>query len=148
MPTQADAASGSALPEELQADEESKKPALENELVVTLDKLDKVVSPLQLADVLYRQGHYETAFKNYCTANERLSEESVADRQWILFQKANCRRHSDLNEAIQLYNELIKSFPNSKWTAAANSRLKMIEWTQANQIKNLLEVEANDTDSQ
>ncbi|MHC4949463.1 MAG: tetratricopeptide repeat protein [Planctomycetota bacterium] len=148
MPVQMDAAEDSPLPEEVQVVEESIKPALENELVVRLEKLDKVVSPLQLADVLYRQGHYEQALKNYCTVYEKLSEDRIADRQWILFQKANCCRHSDLNEVIRLYNELIKSFPNSKWAAAANSQLKMIEWTRANQIKDLLEIEANDTDSQ
>ena len=142
------AASDSPSPKEVQAGEESKKPAPENELVVMLEKLDKVISPLQLADVLYRQGYYEPALKNYGTAYEQLSKDSVADHQWILFQKANCCRHSDLNESIRLYNELINSFPNSKLAAAANSRLKMIEWTQANQIKDLLEVKANDTNSQ
>ncbi len=148
MPTQADATSDSALPEEAQTSEESKKPAPENELVVTLEKLDKIVSPLQLADVLYRQGYYESAFKNYCMVDEQLAEDRAADHQWILFQKANCRRHSDFNEAIRLYNELMKSFPNSKWTTAANSQLKMIEWSQVSRIEDLVENETDDTNSQ
>jgi len=145
MPPQTDAATGPLPPEEPQVGEESEKLAPEDELVVTLAKVDKVISPLQLADVLYRQGYYKLAFENYCKVDERLSEDRVTDRQWILFQKANCRRHSDPNEAIGLYNELIKSFPNSKWTTAANSRLKMIEWSQLNQIRDLVENEIDDT---
>ncbi|MHC5143653.1 MAG: tetratricopeptide repeat protein, partial [Planctomycetota bacterium] len=119
----------------------------EDDLAVRLEKVEKVLSPLQLADVLYRQGHYQLAFENYCAVYDRLSEDQTEDRQWILFQKANCCRYSDLNEAIRLYNELIKSFPNSKWTVAANSRLKIIEWGQLNQIRELVENETDDANS-
>ncbi|MHC4236709.1 MAG: tetratricopeptide repeat protein [Planctomycetota bacterium] len=145
--SQTDTASELPLPEESQIVEESKEPVPENNLVVTLEKLDTILSPLQLADVLYRQGYYELAFKNYCTVYEQLPKDSLADRQWILFQKGNCCRYSDPDKAALFYNELINSFPNSRWTASANSRLKMIQWTQANQIKDLLEVEANDPNS-
>ena len=125
----------------------SEKLSQEDELAVTLKKADKIVRPLQLADVLYRQGYYELAFGNYCTVDEQLAEGHVTDRQWILFQKANCRRHSHPDEAIGFYNELIQSFPNSKWTTAATSRLKMIEWSQLNQIKDLVENETDDANN-
>ena len=147
MPSQTEAATVPLPLEMPQADEESEKPASEDELVVTLEKVGKVISPLQLADVLYRQGYYKLAFENYCAVGEQLAEDSVVDRQWILFQKANCRRHSDPNEAIGFYNELIRSFPNSKWTTAANSRLKTIEWSQLNQIRDLVENETDDTNN-
>lgn len=148
MPSQADAVAGPPLPEESQTSEKSEKLSQEDELAVTLKKTDKITSPLQLADVLYRQGYYKLAFENYCTVDERLSEDCITDRQWILFQKANCRRHSNPDEAIGFYNELIKSFPNSKWTTAANSRLKMIEWSQLNQIMDLVENETDDTNNE
>jgi hypothetical protein len=147
MLSQADAATAPLPSEEPKAGKESKKPSPEDELVVTLEKVDKVISPLQLADVLYRQGYYKLAFENYCAVGEQLAEDRIVDRQWILFQKANCRRHSDPNEAIRLYNELIKSFPNSKWTTVASSRLKMIEWSQLNQIRDLVENETDDTNN-
>ena len=144
---QTDGAIAASPPENPQAGKESKKPSSEDELVVTLEKVDKVISPLQLADVLYRQGYYKLAFENYCTVDEHLAEDRVADHQWILFQKANCCRLSDSNEAIRFYNELIKSFPNSKWTTVASSRLKMIEWSQLNPIRDLVEHETDDTNN-
>jgi len=144
MPPQTDTAATSPPPEKSQAGEKSTP---EDNLAVRLEKVEKVLSPLQLADVLYRQGHYQLAFENYCAVYEGLSEDQTEDRQWILFQKANCCRYSDLNEAIGLYNELIKSFPNSKWTVAANSRLKIIEWRQLNQIRELVENETDDANS-
>ncbi|RKY10394.1 MAG: hypothetical protein DRP56_01120 [Planctomycetota bacterium] len=147
VPSQTDAAVGPLLPGKSQISKESGKPTPEDELVVVLEKMDRAISSLQLADVLYRQGYYELAFENYCTVDEQLSEGRVTDHQWILFQKANCRRHSNPNEAIGFYNELIKSFPNSKWTTAANSRLKMTEWSQLNQIRDLAENETDDTNN-
>lgn len=144
VPPQTDTAATSPSPEKSQAGE---KLTAEDDLAVRLEKVEKVLSPLQLADVLYRQGHYQLAFENYCAVYERLSEDQTEDRQWILFQKANCCRYSDLNEAIRLYNELIKFFPNSKWTVAANSRLKIIEWGQLNQIRELVENETDDANS-
>ena len=141
------AAATPSLSEEPTAREEDEAPSLEDILAVTLKKVDKITSPLQLADVLYRQGYYELAFENYCTVGAQLAEDGVVDHQWILFQKANCRRHSNSNEAIRLYNELIKSFPNSKWTTAATSRLKMIEWSQLNQTKDWVENETDDANN-
>ncbi len=147
---QANIASDTPLPDEVQPAKKEIETVSEplNDIVAMLDKLDKVVKPLQLADVLFRQGHFEAAFKNYNIAYEHLSADRIADRQWVMFQKANCCRRIDCNESVRLYRELIESFPNSKWTTAANSHLKMIEWTQANQIKDLLEVEDNDPNSQ
>jgi len=148
MSSQVDAAAVPLPSEESQISEKSEKLSQEDELGVTLKKMDKVISPLQLADVLYRQGYYELAFENYCAVGEQLTADSIVDRQWILFQKANCRRHSNLNEAVGFYNELIQSFPNSKWTTAANSQLKMIEWSQLNQIRDLVGNKTDDTNSQ
>jgi hypothetical protein len=136
--------------EKPQVIEEKEKPAKEeqeDELPARIEKVDKVVSPLQLADVLYRQGYNELAFKNYCAVGEQLTEEKVADLQWILFQKANCLRRSDPDKAVGFYNELIESYPNSTWTKAAKSQLKMIEWGHTDQGKSLLGDERDDTSS-
>jgi len=148
MPPVADAAPYSVRPEAPSAAEKNEKKALKNELILTLEKVDTVVSPLQLADVLYRQNYYELAFKSYCAAEGQLAEDEnrTVDHQWILFQKANCLRRSDLDEAIRLYRKLINTFPNSKWAAVASSRLKMIAWSQANPVEGLPGVGTNDAD--
>ena len=147
LSSQADATANSSPAEKPQASEEIETLSPQDELTLTLEKIDTITSPLQLADVLYRQGYYDLAFDNYCTVAEQLPEEHVTDRQWVLFQKANCCRYSNPNEAVGFYNELTQSFPNSKWAAAANSRRKIIEWNQANQIKDLVKNEADDTNN-
>ena len=144
IPSQPSTAETSPPLEESRADEEDQGPVPEDDLAVMLEKINEVVSPLRLADVLYRQGRYELAFKNYATVYEQLGEDCVSDCQWVLFQKANCCRHSDLNEAIELYKELIESYPNSRWTAAASSRLKMSQWYQLSQIRELTGNKTND----
>ncbi|MDH4201300.1 MAG: hypothetical protein OEV87_00200 [Phycisphaerae bacterium] len=148
VPPAADAAPDFVLPEVPLAGEKSEKTALKNEQVLTLEKIDTAVSPLQLADVLYRLNYYELAFKSYCTAEGQFAEDEnhTADHQWILFQKANCLRGIDLDEAIRLYRELINTFPNSKWAAVASSRLKMIAWSQANPVEGLPGIGTNDAD--
>jgi len=150
LPSAADAAPDPALPEAASAGEKPEKTALKNDLILAIENVDTVVSPLRLADVLYRQGYYEPAFKSYCAAEEHLAEDEnrTADHQWILFQKANCLRDSDLDGAVRLYHELINTFPNSKWAAVASSRLKMIAWSQANPVKALPEVGTHDANRQ
>lgn len=115
--------------------EESAIEVTADEVIVSIEKIEMPLHPLKLADVLYRQGCFQQALKYYQLVNEQLDEESVVDRQWVLFQMANCCRQSDSQKAVQLYSELINAYPNSQWAGIALGRQKTIEWDHLNQIE-------------
>lgn len=115
-----------------------KNPVIESsevDLIAGIENAQAVVDPLKLADVLYRRGYYQQALHYYQQVFEQLYEESLMDRQWVLFQMANCYRDSDPQKAIQLYTQLTDQYPNSRWAEIALSRIATIQWHQDYQIK-------------
>ncbi|MCE5186601.1 MAG: tetratricopeptide repeat protein [Planctomycetaceae bacterium] len=106
-------------------------------LLMSLQKADRVVNPLLLADALFRQGLYPQAYDYYKTAMSEQPEQ--ADNvQWALFQMANCCRYADPAKAKEHYNALISRFPNCLWNASATSRLATIEWTMNESLKSYI----------
>ena len=110
-------------------------PASRSVMQISAEEIETALHPLALADVLYRQGDYPSAFLCYQYVLGRLDKDNITDRQWVLFQMANSSRRNDPPEAIRLYSELTAAYPNSKWTAIALSRQKTLEWNQTNRIE-------------
>ncbi len=92
--------------------------------------LSKVSNPLELADVLYKDGKLKQAAFFYKMAYEKLSNRFAkeADLAWTLFQIGNCVRHTEPSEAIISYKQLISQYPQSPWSGAAQTLLDTIEW--------------------
>lgn len=110
----------------------------ENDILAQLEKVLQPACPLQLADTLFCQGYHEKALEYYQEVYEELEENDVIGRQWVLFQMANCLRSTETARAVELYDELIKLYPNSAWSAVAASRKISIEWNQTSQIAEIL----------
>jgi tetratricopeptide (TPR) repeat protein len=104
-------------------------------LLRQLEKAERVVDPLQLADTLFRQGYEAEAFMFYQQAAEQLAAEDIETLQWTLFQRANCCRRTDPAKAIGLYSELLSRFPGSRWSGAAKASQMTLEWTMNERLK-------------
>ncbi len=89
--------------------------------------------PAALADVLYRAGRVDLAGRYYAMALKAVLREDAQSHQWLLFQTANCLRHTDTRQAVALYEELIRLYPNAIWTAAAQARLRTLNWLAAHE---------------
>lgn len=93
----------------------------------------KVPYPMELADTLYRKGQYELAGRYYQTALKTADKSDAVVYPWLLFQAANCLRHTAPQQAETMYQELIRLYPNSIWATAAQARYKMLTWLNVNQ---------------
>lgn len=91
--------------------------------------------PMELGDMLYRKGHFELAGRYYQIALKAADKSDAAVYPWLLFQAANCLRHTDLPQATALYQELMRLYPNSVWATAAQARDKMLTWLTVNHDK-------------
>ena len=99
----------------------------------TIGPETSVLSPIELADVLYRAGKPEQAVRFYEMALNGMNKDNLPVHQWVLFQTANCLRHTDAARAGTLYEELIRLYPSSVWAAAAKARHQMLIWLEANE---------------
>jgi len=91
--------------------------------VQDLDAVDRV----KLADMLFRNGDYETALQHYRSAAKLELEQS--DRDWVNFQIASCLRNlGKLSEAAAIYRELIASTQSKELAKAAGWFLDVIRW--------------------
>ena len=88
--------------------------------------------PMHLADVLYRADSPELAARYYDIALKTTCQEDASAYSWLLFQAANCLRHTDSAKAKQHYDALIRAYPNSVWAAAAQARLQTLRWLETN----------------
>jgi len=93
-----------------------------------IDQIAEPVEPLALADALFRCGEYERAERFYRLAAEQIDSPSEADWQWAVFQRANCLRHSQPQQARQVYEELLKQVPASRWSSAAKAATETLQW--------------------
>ena len=108
-------------------------PTLSADALTLLNEDIKVPYPLELADTLYRKGQYELAGRYYRMAMKAADKSDAAVYPWLLFQAANCLRHTEPRQAETMYQELIRLYPNSVWAAAAQARYKMLTWLNINQ---------------
>jgi hypothetical protein len=107
----------------------------------------RIADPVSIADALYLGGHWDEAFLFYERAlaapagqvatgdsprrGDAAPGPSGDGKAWLLFQAANCRRRADPAAAAALYQRLAAEHPQSPWTAVARTRLRILEWRQA-----------------
>lgn len=114
-----------------------------NNLFGKLKNAAQASHPLKVADILYRQKYYTQALEYYETIYPTLSEDRVIERQWVLFQMANCCRSTDPDRASKLYAELIQLYPSSEWTSIASAQKKLLEWNQMIRVQELINKDVN-----
>jgi tetratricopeptide (TPR) repeat protein len=93
-----------------------------------IDEIAEPVEPMALADALFRCGEYGRAERFYRLAAEQIGSPSEPDWQWAVFQRANCLRHSQPQQARQVYEELLKQVPASRWSSAAKAATETLQW--------------------
>ena len=99
------------------------------------------VGGLELAKVLYKAGKYQMALPMFKAAYEIY--EKAEDREtcaWILLMAADCERANNPETAAGLYQNFLKTFPDSPWYAFADFRAKLLAW-QATQLNTAPEKE-------
>ncbi|MEN6309369.1 MAG: tetratricopeptide repeat protein [Anaerohalosphaeraceae bacterium] len=114
-----------------------------------LARLDQVTEPLNAiaaADALYRMKDYARAMRFYEVAIDT-AKSNVMNRQWAMYQSANCMRCQDADRAVELYGRLIAEYPNSPWSSAALAQRKNLEWLKKNQAELKQRIPANDPNS-
>jgi len=140
--------SDTKAPEELQAKEaESKLPyePVSDETLQAIEDLlkhsDQLGNPFELGEVLFLSGRLKQAEVFYRQALGRSGADdsgSAQDRDWILFQIANCLREDNPPEALKLYRQLIAEYPDSPWTELAKAQEKLIDWYQKDKPRTLI----------
>jgi tetratricopeptide (TPR) repeat protein len=100
---------------------------------VILNEIENPVNVMATADALYQAKDYRQAVRFYQMASETVGKDNPADRQWALYQTANCLRYEDPDKAIQAYQKLIAEYSSSSWIAAAMIQQKNLEWYKKNQ---------------
>lgn len=109
-----------------------------------LKSVQNPVSPMSLADVLYRGGQFELAYAFYQRALQAAPSDDAAGRAWALFQSANCLRQTDPAKAIAWYAKLLELYPNCLWAPMAKAQQKWLDW----QIKNFSDLSRYDAKAQ
>jgi tetratricopeptide (TPR) repeat protein len=97
---------------------------------------ERIADPVGVADALYLAGHRDEASLFYDRA---LAAHPTDDaKAWLLFQAANCRQSGDPAAATALYQRLLAEHPQSAWGEVAKTRLRLLEWRQAERPETLL----------
>lgn len=95
------------------------------------EKPDGLLNPFAVAEILYASGHLIEAAGFYEKALTRLDQEALdgaQQRDWIIFQRANCLRVQQPDQAVALYQMLLREHPDSPWKESAQIWLKLAEW--------------------
>jgi hypothetical protein len=94
------------------------------------------VNLMALADDLYAHEKHELALAVY----ERvLAVAANEDKPWLLFQIANCRRHTDVPQAaLAAYGRVVSECPKTLWADLAAAQVQLLQWRGANDIDALL----------
>jgi tetratricopeptide (TPR) repeat protein len=116
-----------ALEAEKQA-ADSGEEAAKKKWLERIDQIAEPVEPMALADALFRCGEYERAERFYQLAAEQIGSPPEPDWQWAVFQRANCLRHSQPQQARQVYEELLKQVPAGRWSSAAKAATETLQW--------------------
>lgn len=105
-----------------------------NSFETDIDGVKNPVNPMAAADVLYQAKDYPRALRFYQIAAESKAPDNSVNRQWALYQAANCLRHQDPQKAITTYQQVITEYPGSPWTPAALIQQKNLEWFKQKQM--------------
>jgi len=101
----------------------------------------RINNPLELGEMLFRNGNYKEAFLFYREAlvrTEPNNPDTAMDRAWILFQTGNCLRDSDMPGAAEMYGRLITEFPNSLWAQMSMVQSRFITWYQKDEPQKII----------
>lgn len=101
----------------------------------------KIDNPLELGELLFRNGNYKEAVLFYREALNRADSnrpDASMDRAWLLFQTGNCLRNSDMDQAEKMYSQLITEFPNSLWADMAVVQTQFIAWYKKDEPQKLV----------
>jgi tetratricopeptide (TPR) repeat protein len=101
----------------------------------------QINNPLELGELLFRNGNYKEAVLFYREAlvrTEPNNPDTAIDRAWILFQTGNCLRNSDMPGAAEMYGRLITEFPNSLWAQMSMVQSRFITWYQKDEPQKLI----------
>lgn len=101
----------------------------------------RVNNPLELGELLFRNGNYKEAVFFYREALVRMepnNPDTAMDRAWILFQTGNCLRNSDMPGAAEIYSRLITEYPNSLWAQMSIVQSRFITWYQKDEPQTLI----------
>ena len=90
----------------------------------------------EVADALYLVGQKQVAEAFYQRALTGADE--AGERAWLMFQLANCKKQTDPDLAKKLYGQLAAEYTDSSWCPIALMGIRMIEWEQINQPKELI----------
>lgn len=107
---------------------DSGEEAVVKEWLERIDQIEEPVEPMGMANALFRCGQYERAERFYRLAAEQINSPSEPDWQWAVFQRANCLRHTQPQQARQVYEELLKQVPASRWSSAAKAAMETLQW--------------------
>lgn len=113
-----------------------------------LENKQTILYPADVADVLFRAGKINEAARFYEMALNTVDKDKASIHQWLLFQTANCLRHSNGSRAAMLYDELIRLYPNSAWAAAAQARRQILIWMETRQQELKTRTAKQDNDEQ
>ena len=101
----------------------------------------QIENPMELGELLFRNGNYKEAVLFYREALIRTSPTNpgaAMDRAWLLFQIGNCLRNSDMPGAAKMYGQLVTEFPNSLWARMAMVQNQFITWYQKDEPKKII----------
>jgi tetratricopeptide (TPR) repeat protein len=95
------------------------------------DRPEALMDPFGIAEILYSTGHLPEAARFYEKALERIDPDDAAGarkRAWVIFQNANCLRRQQPVQAAEIYQRLMREYPDSPWKDAAQIWLSLAEW--------------------
>ncbi|MBN1796301.1 MAG: tetratricopeptide repeat protein [Sedimentisphaerales bacterium] len=102
-----------------------------------------VKQPFMLAELLYLNGYDEHAayFYNLALSLQGKSEKTDdSDKAWLLFQKANCQRLFEPQQAVETYKQLISEYPNSLWFGQAQANLELLQFNLNEEPEKIIEL--------
>jgi tetratricopeptide (TPR) repeat protein len=109
--------------------------ALSAEILLKVMKLsnrpEALMDPFAIAEILYASGHLPEAAQFYDKALERIDQEDAPDadkRAWIIFQNGNSLRQHQPAQAVEMYQMLMREYPDSPWKEAAQIWLALANW--------------------
>ena len=97
---------------------------------------DGLTKAEEVADALYLAGQKQVAEAFYQRALGAADE--AGERAWLLFQLANCKKQTDPDLAKELYKQLAEEYTDSSWRQVALMGIRLIEWEQINEPKELI----------
>lgn len=102
---------------------------------------EKLRKPETLGQILHKGKAWPEAALCYQESLKRLNAESVApseDKAWLLLQIGNCLQHSDPEEAVRIYKQLISEYPHSLWSELVRVKGQWITWELRDKPKTVI----------